>query len=219
MVPRQPRNFAEDVPLHVIQRGNNRMPVFTDLLDYHRYLKWLGESAAETGCAIHGYVLMTNHVHLLFTPRTRDAPSLLMQHLGRKYVRWFNTRHRRTGTLWEGRFRAALVDTDGYFLSCLRYIERNPVRAGMVNAPDLYEWSSHRGNIGVRGDPLLTPHGCYLALSDDPVERGRLHGVACADDVESAMLEFIRTSTASGRPIGTEPFRDRFGVGVTTPTP
>ena len=136
------RYFLPDQPLHVIQRGNNRAPIFFGDDDYERYRTWLGEAAAAYGCAIHAYVLMTNHVHLLVTPREDESLPRTMQSLGRRYVRHVNTRYRRSGTLWEGRYRAAPIDSEAYFLACCRYIELNPVRAGTVGHARDYPWSS-----------------------------------------------------------------------------
>src|SRR5690606_34065481 len=118
------------VPQHVIQRGNNRQAIFTEFQDYHLFLKFLREGAVRGKCSIHAYVLMTNHIHLLLTTAMERGVVELMQHIGRRYVRYFNTRHHRTGTLWEGRYKAALVKSGNYFLTCMRYIELNPVRAG-----------------------------------------------------------------------------------------
>jgi len=132
------RYFLPGQPLHVIQRGNNRQAIFFDAADYRRYCDWLGAAAVEYGCAIHAYVLMTNHVHLLVTPAAPSSLPRLMQSLGRRYVRYMNATYRRTGTLWEGRYRAAPIDSETYFLACCRYIELNPVRAGMSAHPRDY---------------------------------------------------------------------------------
>jgi putative transposase len=163
-MPRPLRHLPAGVPVHAIQRGNNRNPTFTDRTDFDSYLRFLREGAHDTGCAIHAYVLMSNHVHLLVTPAVRGAVSDLMQRLGRRYVPWYNERHGRTGTLWEGRFRSALVTSESHLLACARYIELNPVRAGMVGAPEHYSWSSHAANAFGRVDPLVTPHPVLRAL-------------------------------------------------------
>jgi putative transposase len=148
------RYFLPDQPLHVIQRGNNREAIFFAENDYGCYRDWLAAAAAEYGCAIHAYVLMTNHVHLLVTPRAAQSLPRTMQSLGRRYVRHINTRYRRTGTLWEGRYRAAPIDSEAYFLACCRYIELNPVRARMVRHPRDYAWSSYHAHAEF-GDRLL----------------------------------------------------------------
>jgi len=152
------------IPQHVIQRGNNRRPCFVSDEDCTRYCEDLADAASHCGCAIHAYVLMTNHVHLLVTGSQRGAVSRMMQRLGRRYVACFNARYQRTGTLWEGRFKSSLVDSSLYLLACHRYIELNPVRAAMVGDPADYRWSSYRCNALGNPDRLITPHPLYLAL-------------------------------------------------------
>jgi putative transposase len=137
-MPRKPRFFLADVPTHVVQRGNNRQPTFFDDNDRRVYLKWLAEAMERWNCAVHAYVLMTNHVHLLLTPNDAQGVSRAMQYLGRRYVPYMNHRHGRTGTLWEGRFKSSLVQSDAHLLTCYRYIELNPVGAGMVAVSDAY---------------------------------------------------------------------------------
>jgi len=132
---RQPRLDLPDIPQHVVQRGNNRLPCFLDVSDRRRYLQMLNDALLETGCRLHAYVLMDNHVHLLVTPPEMGAIAGLMQRLGRNYVGQFNARHRRTGTLWEGRYKACLVDSASYVLRCYRYIDLNPLRARMTDDP------------------------------------------------------------------------------------
>ena len=143
---RLPRLDLPGIPQHIVQRGNDRQACFADAADYLRYRQELGEAALRYDCALHAYVLMTNHVHLLTTPREPGGVSRMMQAIGRRYVGSFNARYRRTGTLWEGRFKSALVDSEHYVLACYRYIELNPVRAGIVTSPREYRWSSHARN-------------------------------------------------------------------------
>lgn len=157
---RHPRFCLPGYPQHVIQRGNNRDILFADDQDYRVYLEILGEASQRFGCAIHAYVCMTNHVHLLVTPIGESAISQTMQSLGRKYVQYFNHRYQRTGTLLEGRYKASLIDSDGYLLTCYRYIELNPVRAGMLEKPMRYSWSSHRYNAAGYTDSLVIEHRC-----------------------------------------------------------
>lgn len=170
-MPRQPRPDLAGVPQHVVQRGNDRQPCFYVADDYRRYLGGLRESATRYGCVVHAYVLMTNHVHLLVTPSSVGAVSRMMQWLGRQYVGYINGRYRRTGTLWEGRYKSCLVDTERYLLTCYRYIELNPVRAAMVADPADYAWSSYRANAQALADPLVVPHAEYLRLGADAPER------------------------------------------------
>ena len=160
---RLPRLDLPGVPQHVVQRGNNRMPCFLDDEDRLAYLELLRQACLHHGCALHAYVLMDNHVHLLLTPSAQGAVSRMMQMLGRSYVGQFNGRHRRTGTLWEGRYKACLVESEAYLLACQRYIELNPVRAWIVSEPGAYRWSSHGANAYGQEDARLTPHPVYIA--------------------------------------------------------
>ena len=168
---RRPRMVIAGHPHHLIIRGNNRQDIFLDDGDRRRFRSLLGEVMADARVAIHGYVLMSNHVHLVVTPAEPAALSAAMQRLGRRYVRYFNDRHLRSGTLWEGRFRAALIQTDRYLLACLRYVENNPVRAMMVARPADFPWSSHRHHVGLVVDDLLSPHPLYWGLGNTPFDR------------------------------------------------
>ncbi len=168
---RLPRLTLAGQPHHVIQRGNNRQTVFVDRADFERMLALLGENALRFGIALHAYVLMDNHFHLLATPSGSDGLSQWMQAVGRSYVRYFNDRHGRSGTLWEGRYRSTLIQTDRYLLTCMAYIDLNPVRAGMVAEARDYPWSSHGHYAGLRTDRLLTPHPLYWELGNTPFSR------------------------------------------------
>lgn len=168
---RSPRLDIPGIAQHVIQRGNNRQACFATDEDYTAYRQDLLDAARQCRCAIHAYVLMTNHVHLLVTGAEPGSVSRMMQRLGRRYVACFNARYRRTGTLWEGRFKASLVDTRRYLLTCYRYIELNPMRAAMAAHPSEYQWSSFHFNACGQADPLIIPHAVYLAI--DPVPDAR----------------------------------------------
>ena len=165
------RLYAPGCAHHVIQRGNNRAPCFLETTDFRRYLAYLNSAARKYRVAIHSYVLMTNHVHLLVSPQDISACGRMMQSLGRNYVRYFNDRHERSGTLWEGRYKSTLIDSDNYFFTVSRYVELNPVRAAMVRTPEAYFWSSYRSNaLGVRNE-LLTAHSLYNSLGRTAEER------------------------------------------------
>jgi putative transposase len=194
------------VPLHVIQRGNNRNACFVADGDRRLYLQCLAEAARKHACAIHAYVLMPNHVHLLVTPREADGVSMMMQEVGRRYVRLFNDMYKRTGTLWEGRFKAAMIDSERYFLTCQRYVELNPVRAAIVpNAAD-YGWSSHRhAAFGVR-NPLVAPHEIFLTLGRDDAERRAAYIALFAEPIPAGEIERIRAATNKGWPLGSDSF-------------
>ncbi len=196
------RYFLEGQPLHVIQRGNNRQPIFFSRQDALDFLAWLGEAADRHGLKIHSYVLMPNHVHLLASPDQADSLPRTMQSLGRRYVRHINMRHQRTGTLWEGRYRATVVETEHYFLHCSRYIELNPVRAKLAADPASYPWSSYRANALGEVDALITRHSVFADL--DP----QVYSAAFADGLPAETLAVIRNATNSGWPLGDEKFRE-----------
>lgn len=197
---RKPRFNLVGVPQHVIQRGNNREPCFYSKEDYRFYLDQLIEIKEKYECQIHSYVLMTNHVHLLVTPMMEQGISKLMQSLGRRYVYFFNKKHKRTGTLWEGRYKSSLVDSDRYLLTCMRYIEMNPVRANMVNHPSEYTWSSYHGNALNKDDPLIEPH---------PSLQKRAYGSLFESDIDSVTLRDIRSALNNELVFGRSDFKDK----------
>jgi putative transposase len=203
----RPRRLAlPSVPLHVIQRGNNRLPCFTCRSDYLVYLDILRECAYDCGCTLHAYVLMTNHTHLLLSPDDEYGASGLMKRLGQRYTQYFNRHHTRTGTLWEGRFRSCPVLDEQYFLACQRYIELNPVRAQMVKKPEDYPWSSYRANAFGQTSPLVTPHLAYLRLHLEAIARQAVYRQLCADTLPDQLIAEIRDASNGRRPLGsTEP--------------
>ena len=206
---RHPRLIVPGVALHIYQRGNDRQDCFREDSDRLVYLSGLGEYCRRWQCALHAYCLMTNHVHLMLTPAHEDAPALVMRDLGRLYVRYFNDRHSRTGSLWEGRFHSCLIDSARYALGCQRYIDLNPVRAGMVPSVDAYPWSSYAGHSGARSDPLLTPHAEYLAISDDESRRHVAYAALCREAEEPEFLAAIRDATFGGLPLIGEQLKSR----------
>jgi putative transposase len=187
-----------NVAVHIVQRGHDRRDCFREETDYLVYLSNLLELSAKTGCAVHAYCLMTNHVHLLLTPSGPEACALMMRNLGQRYVQYFNKRYSRRGTLWEGRFRSCLVESARYVVACHRYIERNPVRAGMEASPSAYRWSSHNGNAGQAPNRLLAPHPEYLALGADEASRQRAYASLFAEGDQPAFLRAIRDATNGG---------------------
>lgn len=197
-MPRRPRDYQPDVAYHVRQRGNNRQRCFFETRDYLRYLAYLDEASREHACAIHAYVLMTNHVHLLVTPASEAGISQMMQSLGRCYVQHINRRRERTGTLWEGRHKASAVDTDAYWYVCARYIELNPVRAGMVSVPTAYRWSSYRANAQGASDSLLKPHELYEVLGNDDAARRQAWQQLCNEPLCDADLSLVREAAQRG---------------------
>ncbi len=207
-MPRLPRYEVPGHPQHVVQRGNNRCVTFSADDDYQHFRDWLSAAASRHGCQIHAYVLMTNHVHLLVTPMRTGSVALTMQSVGRRYVRYFNDIHERTGTLWEGRYRATLVDSEHYLLSCYRYIELNPVRAGLVTRPDEYRWSSHSTNAWGAADPLIAAHPCYEALGAEPRARLKAYRALFRSAADERVLHDIREATNTGWALGDERFRE-----------
>jgi putative transposase len=205
--PRPHRLDVPGVPQHVIQRGNDRQPCFFSEADYLRYRNDLREIALREGCAVHAYVLMTNHVHLLMTPAVAGAVARVMQSLGRRYVRHINDRYHRTGTLWEGRYKACLVDDGDYLMQCYRYIELNPLRAAMVVDPRDYTWSSHLANAYGHHDPLVTPHSAYLALSSDLIQRQLTYRGLVMETLDPAEVEAIRQHVQRQHAYGSHRFR------------
>lgn len=205
-----PRSLRLDLPgiaQHVIQRGNDRRPCFLAPIDYTRYLQDLREIARRESCAIHAYVLMTNHAHLLMTPNAAGRIGRTMQALGRRYVRYFNDHYGRNGTLWEGRYKACLVGDDRYLLQCHRYIELNPLRAGMVANPADHAWSSHRHHALGVPDPLITPHRVMLALGRTPDECKRRYRELVMQAVNADEIEAIRRHVQHQLVFGTDRFR------------
>lgn len=207
-MPRLPRRVVPGLPLHITQRGVDRCPTFLSDDDFAFYRWALNEAQAEAQCAVHAYVLMTNHVHLLATPSDIGGPAKMMRSLGRRYVRYFNDRYRRTGTLWEGRYRSALVDSASYLISCSRYIELNPVRAGLTSEPIAYEWSSFRHNSGGEQDPLITEHPLYTALGATRAVRSAAYRAMFSSPLSSPAIATVRAAQR-GRPnIYTTPYRE-----------
>jgi len=203
-MPRLPRCIRPGETLHVIQRGNNRTATFSSPNDFGHYLEHLGEASQRFKCRIHAYVLMTNHVHLLLTPEEEDGPSFMMQRLGRWYVRYFNARVARTGTLWEGRFRSSVVNSDRYFFACSRYIEQNPERALMVSEAQHYPWSSYRCNGHGNMNELITPHDLYQKLAATAEERRAAYRALFASPLEQTVIDRIRYSVKRGLTLGSD---------------
>lgn len=211
-MPRPPRFDLPGVPYHVIQRGVNRAACFFGDVDRRYYLKLLARFAASRGCAVHAYVLMGNHVHLLLTPAEKGALAALMQDLGRSYVRVINAIHERTGTLWQGRFKSSVVDSERYFLVCQRYIELNPVRAGLVRAASQYEWSSHTHYARDEKKPFITEHDCFLRLGATGESRKEAYRELFAREMRGDELATIRAAANSCSALGAEDFIERLGA-------
>jgi putative transposase len=207
---RLPSFILPGQPQHVIQRGNNRQNIFRADGDYQFYLEKLLDAAEKHQCDIHAYVLMTNHVHLLVTPHTESGIGKMMQMLGRYYVQHFNHRYRRTGTLWEGRYKATLIDTEQYLLTCMRYIELNPVRAkGMVSHPSEYPWSSYQCNALGQFDELIKPQNEYKRLGKTDTVRQSAYRQLFRTRIPEMTLEAIREATNKAWVLGNGRFKRR----------
>jgi putative transposase len=204
-MPRQPRIHLS-IPLHIVQRGHNREPCFLGEDDYFSYLHWLGKALAECECKLHAYVLMTNHVHLLLTPKKAEAVPKLIISLGRRYVQYINRTYKRTGTLWDSRYKSSLMHAPSYLLTCQRYIELNPVRAAMVEDPAHYRWSSYRANALGQADARVSPHPLYLALGATAAQRQAAYRALFRSQLDKAALDDIRLALNQNQPLGNERF-------------
>ena len=199
---RLPRLTVPGYPHHVIQRGNNRQALFVSKDDYEKLLALLEEFAKKFSVAIHAYVLMSNHFHLLATPESADGVPKMMQALGRSYVRYFNDRHQRTGTLWEGRYRSTLIQAERYLLACMVYIDLNPVRAGMAADPAEYPWSSYLYYVGRRADRLVTPHPLFWELGNTPFARDAAYADLVHSGISSEQERALTDSALRGWALG-----------------
>ncbi|MDN5871629.1 MAG: transposase [Nitrococcus sp.] len=213
-MPRRPRVTLAGVSLHLIQRGNNRQACFFAEEDYRVYLGWLEEYAQASACTIHAYALMTNHVHLLLTPRAPGGASELMKRLGQRYVQYVNRTTFRSGTLWEGRFRSCITQEEDYVLGCYRYIELNPVRASMVGHPAEYPWSSYRANAQGEPSALLTPHPLYTALGSDVLARQAAYRELFRYQLELGIVDEIRAATNGNFALGSPRFQAQIAAAL-----
>jgi len=203
---RQPRLVLPDQPHHVLQRGNDNQPIFRDDDDHRRFLEFLRESAKFYRVAIHAYVLMPNHVHLLATPADEDGLAAMMQKVGRLYVPWFNNKYGRSGTLFQGRFRTSVIDASAHFLACVRYIELNPQRNQLAFDPLEYPWSSYAHHAGVRPDPLITDHAKYWELGNTPFQREAAYIELAQQGMSGQELDAINAAVLKGAPLGSHAF-------------
>ena len=213
-MPRKPRIYLPGIPCHVIQRGNNRDACFYSDQDYRFYLDCLESACSRYKVQLHAYVLMTNHVHLLMTPSDAYGISRVMQSLGRRYVQYINREYRRSGTLWEGRHKASIVDAEKYLLTCMRYIELNPVRAGMVAHPGEYPWSSYRVNGQGEHDALITLHECYTRLGNSTEVRCHQYRSLFAYQLDVDDIHAIRSALTYSLPLGDERFIEQIEAAI-----
>jgi putative transposase len=211
---RYPRPVFENIPLHIVQRGNNRNPCFFCKGDYQVYLGMMKDALDKFECTLHAYVLMPNHVHLLASPKKTTAPAELMKRVGQRYVQYVNRRYKRFGTLWQGRYHSSLIDTDRYFLACQRYIELNPVRAGLVAHPVDFEWSSYRAHAHGAGSEIVVPHDIYTSLGAQRDDRQACYRALFSEALSTNVLEEIRQATKSTGSYGSVGFSEKFSVAL-----
>ena len=203
---RLPRLTLPGYPHHIIQRGNNRQAIFASVADYQTLLDLLTENAKKFDVAIHAYVLMSNHFHLLATPETAGGLPQMMQAVGRRYVRHFNDTQKRSGTLWEGRYKSTLIQTDRYLLACMAYIDLNPVRASLVAQARDYPWSSYAHYAGLRSDKLITPHPLIWELGNTPFAREAAYAELVRTGINSAQQAALTDATLTGWALGEPDF-------------
>lgn len=214
---RLPRFIIVGQPQHIIVRGNNREPIFYAEEDYQFYLEKLKQACDKHECQLHAYVLMTNHVHLLISPNKKEGISKAIQMLGRYYVQYFNYTYQRTGTLWEGRYKATLIDSEQYALTCYRYIELNPVRAGMVKEPAEYPWSSYRYNALAMDDKLITEHPLYQSLAKTRKKRCKAYSALFNSSIDQKLIEEIREATNKSWVLGSDYFKEKIKNKINRP--
>jgi putative transposase len=206
-MPRKPRFFLPNIPVHVVVRGNARQVVFVEDSDKQAYLGWLKEASEKEKVSIHAYVLMDNHVHILLSTNEPRHISRVMQHIGRKYVPYFNHKYGKSGTLWEGRFKGSMIESEQYLLCCYRYIELNPVRANMVKKPEEWKWSSYACNAYGENNPLIRPHEVYLAIDKDEEKRVEYYRASFRQVLDSSLINDLRSAVQTGTPLGNDKFK------------
>lgn len=207
IMARLPRLVIPHQPHHIIQRGNDRQLIFRDTDDHSVFLNWLREASRQFKVAIHAYVLMPNHLHLLASPSEQEGLGRMMQWVGRYYVPYFNHKYGRVGTLWQGRYKATVIDSERYFMTCSRYIELNPVRAGIVSSPADYSWSSYMHHVGAKSDPLITDHSLYWALGNTPFDREAAYKNLVEQALTTEEINALSEATLKGWALGSEKFK------------
>ena len=205
-MPRRPRVFLPGQPIYLTQRGHNRSQVFYGPDDAKIFLGWLQDAGNKHGLSFHAYVLMTNQIHLLVTPESEQALPKALRDVNWHYTRYINRAHNRSGSLWDGRYKACIVEAEIYFLACSHYIELEPVRAGIANEPESYRWSSHKANAEGEKNSLLTPHALYLRLGHSPETRSNAYKNFCKEELSETTVTAIRTATKGGWALGNDEF-------------
>lgn len=208
-MPRKPRFYLPGVPAHIVQRGHSREPVFFEREDYQAYLGWLQEASERYNCKVHAYVLMTNHIHILATPEDKNSISLMMQYIGRQYVPYINHAYGSSGSIWEGRYKSNIIHDEAYLLTCMRYIELNPVRADMVKSPGAYRWSSYQANAQGKDNEIINYHPLYHSLGKTKAQRLDAYKSLFKAHIDEKQLAVIRASWQTGTPLGNDYFKQK----------
>ncbi len=208
-MPRKPRFYLTGVPVHIVQRGHSREPVFFEIEDYQAYLCWLKEASERYDCKVHAYVLMTNHIHILATPEAKNSISLMMQYIGRQYVPYINNTYGSSGSIWEGRYKSNIIHDEAYLLTCMRYIELNPVRADMVKSPGAYRWSSYQANAQGKDNEIINYHLLYKSLGRTKAQRLDAYKSLFKTHIDEKQLGIIRASWQTGTPLGNDYFKQK----------
>lgn len=206
---RSARLVVPGQPHHLIQRGNDRRLIFQDDADHRVFLDWLGKAAQQFKVALHAYVLMPNHLHLLATPADDSGLARMMQWVGRYYVPYFNRKYERVGTLWQGRYKTAVIDSESYLMVCMRYIELNPVRAQLLTDAARYRWSSYAHHIGAHTDPLITDHELYWALGNTPFSREAAYRGLFEQALSAQQISELAELKLNGRALGSLQFKQQ----------
>jgi len=204
---RLPRLVVPNQAHHVIQSGIDRQAIFRDAEDYEAFLRWLREAARQFKVSVHAYVLMPNHLHLLVSPSDDMGLGRMMQWVGRHYVPYFNAKYQRAGTLWQGRYKATVIEAAQYFLACSKYIELNPVRSGLAAQPDEYPWSSFSHHAGIKSDPLITDHALYWALGNTPFDREAAYRALMEQGLGQNEVARLSEAALKGWALGSDHFK------------
>jgi putative transposase len=204
---RLPRLVLPNLPHHILQSANDGQLVFREAEDFERFLGWLRESAKEFKVAIHAYVLMPDHLHLLASPATVEGLAQMMQRVGRYYVPWYNAKYGRSGSLFKGRFKTSLTDSEKYFMACSRYIESNPVRSQLVADAVDYPWSSYPHHAGLKPDPVITDHALYWALGNTPFQREAAYRELSRPMLSEKEMAVLDAAVLKGWPLGSDAFK------------
>lgn len=208
---RLPRLVVPHQPHHILQSGNDRQSIFRDADDHLAFLAWLREAARQFKVAIHAYVLLPDRFQLLASPSDSAGLGRVMQWVGRHYVPYFNAKYQRSGTLWQGRYKATVLESDRYFLVCSRYIELGAVRANMAGAPEEYPWSSYAHHVGAKADPLITDHSAYWALGNTPFDREAAYKALMHEGLSAEQTQALDVALKKGWPLGSDDFKTRLG--------